>query len=146
MRTLAIDFGEKRIGLAISDEGGNLASPLEVIEASGAEAKIERVVKEEGVGRIVVGIPLNMDGSFGPAAAKAARWGRKLRATLGVELILVDERLSSFEAEQTLRRRKMAGEKLTRQKKKSRLDALAAAGILQAYLDGKAETIEEGRG
>jgi len=142
MRTLGIDFGQKRVGLAISDEGGKLASPLEVVDAGSATGKIRQIANEEGVGRIVVGVPLNMDDSFGPAARKTMSWGRELAAQSGIEVVFVDERLSSFEAEETLRRRKMAGEKLTRQKKKGRLDALAAAGILQAYLDGKAEIVE----
>jgi len=142
MRTLAIDFGEKRVGLAISDEGGKLASPLEVIEADQAVARIREIVKSEGVQRVIVGVPLNMDGSEGSAARNVMRWGRELAGILKLPVLFVDERLSSFEAEETLRNRKRAGEKLTHKKKRGRLDALAAAGFLQAFLDGKLATME----
>ena len=138
MRTLAIDYGDKRIGLAISDEGGTLASPLEVIEAAGAIERVRKIIDSEGVGRVIVGMPLNMDGSVGPAARKVMDWG----AQLGVDVIFVDERLSSFEAEGTLRQRKAAGERLTWDQKKRRLDALAAAAILQDYLHGKVKAYE----
>ena len=83
-----------------------------------------------------------MDGSEGRAARKVTQWGRELGGVLSKPVLFVDERLSSFAAEETLRRRKAAGEKLTRRKKKERLDAVAAAGFLQAYLDGTVGTID----
>ncbi len=134
MRTLAIDWGEKRIGLAMSDEGGRFATPLDVIDAATADAVIKKLIVTEQVGRLVIGLPLNMDGSIGPSARRVMDWGQSLSQ---LPLILVDERLSSFDAEQQLNDRKRGGERLTRKGKKSRLDALVAANLLQAFLDGK---------
>jgi putative Holliday junction resolvase len=140
MRTLAIDLGERRVGLAMSDEGGQFATPLEVLFVSSSEAAVGpfiSIIQAEGVQRIVLGLPLNMDGTIGPAAERMFKWGQALSQQSGLPVIFVDERLSSFDAEQTLVARKRAGEKLTRQRKKERLDAVAAAGFLQAFLDGK---------
>ena len=140
VRTLAIDLGARRVGLALSDEGGRLATPYDVLTVSSPEQAVEpilKVIEKEGVGRIVLGVPLNMDDSAGPAALGALRWGRALSARSGRPVVFVDERLSSFDAEQQLVDRKRAGEKLTRQRKKAQLDAVAAAGFLQAFLDGK---------
>ncbi|HEY1629613.1 MAG TPA: Holliday junction resolvase RuvX [Tepidisphaeraceae bacterium] len=132
MRTLAIDYGSKRIGIALSDESGKLATPYAVLTSASIES-ILSIIKKEGVQRIVVGLPLNMDDTLGPAARQTIAWAKQL----GAGVIFVDERLSSFAAEQNLIERKRAGEKLTRKKKKQQLDALAAAGFLQAFLDGK---------
>jgi putative Holliday junction resolvase len=140
MRTLAIDLGSRRIGLALSDEGGRFATPYEVLTVAGpgqAAEPILKVIDREGVERLVVGLPLNMDGSAGPAARQAVEWGRALAARADKPVVFVDERLSSFDAEQQLIERKRAGEKLTRQRKKQQLDAIAAATFLQAFLDGK---------
>jgi putative holliday junction resolvase len=140
MRTLAIDLGACRIGLALSDEGGRFATPYEVLTVGGpaqAVGPILKVVEREGVERLVVGLPLNMDGSAGPAARQAVEWGKSLSARAGMPVVFIDERLSSFDAEQQLIERKRAGEKLTRQRKKEQLDAIAAATFLQAFLDGK---------
>ncbi len=145
MRTLAIDLGTRRVGLALSDAGGRLATPYEVLAVTSPEqahAQVQQVVEREGVERIVLGLPLNMDDSFGPAARQALEWGRALEARCGRAVIFVDERLSSFEAEQTLIDRKRSGEKLTHKRKKQQLDALAAAGFLQAFLDGRLPPIE----
>lgn len=140
MRTLAIDLGTRRVGFALSDEGGRFATPLEVAHVTSPDqaqiAAIE-IAQREGAERLVVGVPLNMDDSFGPAAESAIAWGQKLSKTSGITVVFVDERLSSFAAEQGLIDRKKAGEKITRGQKKQRLDALAAAGFLQAFLDGK---------
>jgi putative pre-16S rRNA nuclease len=148
MRTLAIDLGDRRIGLAISDEGGRFATPHEVLEVNSPEASIAPVlqlIKKESVQRIILGLPLNMDDSLGPAAQKTINWSRKLSAASHLPILFVDERLSSFEAEQQLTARKRAGEKLTRARKKRQLDALAAASLLQAFLDGKLRPIDLSR-
>jgi len=140
MRTLGIDLGTRRVGLAMSDEGAKFATPLDVLEVTSPDQAMGRVleiVRREGVERIVLGLPLNMDDSLGPAAKRTIQWGRKLSADSGKTLVFVDERLSSFEAEQGIIDRKRAGEKITRKRKKAQLDALAAAGFLQAFLDGK---------
>ena len=145
MRTLGIDLGTRRVGLAMSDEGGRFASPYEVLEVNGTEAALEpiaKLIKTEAVARVVVGLPLNMDDSVGPAAKAAVAWGTKLVTLAGVPVLYVDERLSSFAAEQSLNDRKRGGERLTRGKKKQQLDALAAADFLQAFLDGRLTAID----
>ena len=142
-RCLGIDWGTRRIGLALSDAGGSYASPLNVLSVTTpheARFAVEQIVQTEGVQVLVVGLPLNMDGSLGPSALATVDWASALRGEL--ELVFVDERLSSFEAEQTMITRKRAGEKITRAGKKKRLDAVAAAGVLQAFLDGKLQPIK----
>jgi putative Holliday junction resolvase len=145
MRTLAIDLGTRRVGLALSDEGGRFATPLEVLQITSPRQAIEQIlpiIHKEGVRRIVVGLPLNMDDSVGPAARSTIVWAQQLISKCSAKLVFVDERLSSFAAEQNLNARKRAGEKLTRKRKKEQLDAIAAAGFLQAFLDGKLAEIE----
>ncbi len=145
VRTLAIDLGTKRIGLAISDQGGRFATALDVLTISTPQQAIDAVVpliQKESVERLLVGIPLNMDGTFGPAAQSALSWARMLSDIAKTPLVLVDERLSSFEAEEMLTERKRGGEKMTRKDRKNRLDAIAAAGFLQAFLDGKLPALE----
>jgi len=145
MRTLAIDLGDRRVGLALSDEGGRLATPHEVLKVnSPADAldPIIRLIASEQIKRVILGLPLNMDDSLGPAAQKTIHWGRHLGIQAGIEILYVDERLSTFEAEQQLNSRKRAGEKLTRNRRKRQLDALAAANLLQAFLDGKLQPID----
>jgi putative Holliday junction resolvase len=145
MRTLAIDLGTKRVGLALSDEDGKFATPLDVLEVSSPQQAIDRIlpiVARDGVQRILAGLPLNMDDSIGPQARSTIAWAKDLAASAKLPLIFVDERLSSFAAEQSLIDRKRGGEKITRKQKKQRLDALAAAGFLQAFLDGRLPAIE----
>jgi putative Holliday junction resolvase len=140
MRTLAIDLGTRRVGLALSDEGGRLATPLDVLEISAlaqAIAPIIQIVAREGVERILVGLPINMDGSLGQAARATIAWAKQLGERTSKPVVFVDERLSSFDAEQRLGERKRGGERITRKRKKESLDALAAAGFLQEFLDGK---------
>jgi len=144
VRTLAVDLGTRRVGLALSDAGGTLATPYLVIEVKSpdqATAGVLEIVRAEGVERIVVGLPLNMDDTVGPAAKGTLLWGANLANQSGKPVVYVDERLSSFEAEQSLMERKKQGEKITRKAKKERLDAVAAAGFLQAFLDGKLPAI-----
>jgi putative holliday junction resolvase len=140
MRTLAIDLGTRRVGLALSDEGGEFATPLAVLQVSSPDQATDQIVSiiaKESVQQIVLGLPLNMDDSVGPAARNTIAWGKNLASRTNLPVIFVDERLSSFAAEQSLIDRKRGGEKITRKQKKERLDALAAAGFLQAFLDGK---------
>lgn len=143
-RILAIDYGTRRIGLALGDDVTRLAGPLDMLEGLTDELAIERIVtlaREESVGRIIVGLPLHMDGSTSPQTKRTVGFVRALRGAVPVPVICVDERLSSYSAEQNLIERQRAGQKLTRGQKRSRIDALAATHILQAYLDGKAEVI-----
>ena len=117
---------------------------LNVTSVEGAIVPVTDMVRREVVERVVIGLPLNMDDSVGPQARAAVEWGRKLGQQVQVPIVFVDERLSSFEAEQQLISRKRAGEKLTRQRKKEQLDALAAASFLQAFLDGKLPPLDLG--
>ena len=145
MRTLAIDLGSRRVGFALSDEGGKLATPYEVFEVTSPAQAADRAVQiidKEGVTRIVLGLPLNMDDSVGPAAKQTIEWGHALATRTGKPVVVVDERLSSFEAEQAIVDRKRGGEKITRKRKKEQLDALAAAAFLQAFLDGKLSALD----
>ena len=135
MRRLGIDFGASRIGIAISDELGMLAHPLETItNDAGFLPKLQKMVLEKGISAIVVGIPRNMNGSYGPAAEKAKLFLSQLRTEFsGVQLIPWDERLTTMEAQRLLH---AAG----RDVKKSRpvIDQVAAQVILQSYLDSVA--------
>src|SRR5450432_3242786 len=145
MRTLAIDLGARRVGLALSDAAGKIATPLTVLRVTSDMQTIEKIIsiiEEEGVERIVVGLPLNMDDSVGPAARGAIAFGGALGNRSGKSMIYVDERLSSFQAEQDVIDRKRGGEKITRKSRKQRLDALAAAVFLEAFLEGKLRAID----
>ncbi len=134
MRYLAIDHGSRRIGLAICDAQETIASPLCVVDGRrDALAQIAQIAKSEGAEAIVLGLPLNMDDSEGPQAAKAKAFGEQLSRYLGLPIHLQDERLSSFGAEEKL---EPAG--LSKARKRDLLDAVAAAEILQAFLEEKA--------
>lgn len=133
MRYLAVDHGEKRTGLAICDEGETIASPLKVVEGQGGLiGKIIAAVESEMVGGIVIGLPLNMDGTQGEQARGVLGFGERLKEHLEIPIFFHDERLSSFGAE-----KKLSGVGMTRKQKKKRLDAVAAAAILQSFLDSK---------
>src|SRR5688500_4118822 len=101
MRTLAVDLGTRRVGLALSDEGGRCATPYEVLQVTTPEQAsdaVAKLIEKEGVERVVVGLPLNMDDTVGPQARKAVEWGRALEARTGKPVLFLDERLSSFDA------------------------------------------------
>jgi putative Holliday junction resolvase len=133
MRYLAIDYGEKHVGLAICDAAETIASPLTVIHAQAdLLQRIEDIVKAENVEAIVVGLPLNMDDTEGPQAKLVFKFAEQLEEHLDIPIHFQDERLSSFSAEQ-----KLAPAKFTRGKKTRRLDAIAAAAILQDFLEAK---------
>jgi putative pre-16S rRNA nuclease len=135
MRCLGIDFGSSRIGIAVSDDLGMLAHPLETIpNDSEFLARLRQIVLRKEVSRIVVGIPRNMDGSYGPAAEKAKVFLSQLKSEFaGVQLIPWDERLTTVEAQRLLH---AAGRDI----KKSRpvIDQVAAQVLLQSYLDSVA--------
>ena len=121
MRTLSVDFGARRVGLALSDEGGTIATPYDVLKVtSPAQAAdlVNAVIRKEGVQRIVVGLPLNMDGTLGPQARITVEWASTLSGRSKLPLVFVDERLSSFDAEQRLVERKRGGERITRGQKR----------------------------
>jgi putative Holliday junction resolvase len=133
MRYLAIDYGIKRTGLAICDSAETIVSPLAVLEGQKELLKkIAEVVKTEGVESIVLGLPLNMDDSEGSQAKLVLKFADRLKEHLDIPIHFQDERLSSFGAED-----KLASAQFTRGKKKKRLDAIAAAEILEAFLERK---------
>jgi len=133
MRYLAIDYGNKRTGLAICDPAETIASPLAVIEGQkNLLKKIAEVARSENAEAIVLGLPLNMDDSQGFQAKRALQFAEQLKKHLSIPIHFQDERLSSFGAEE-----KLAPAEFTRKKKKKRLDAIAAAEILEAFLEQK---------
>jgi putative Holliday junction resolvase len=133
MRYLAIDYGIKRTGLAICDPAETVASPLAVIAGQkDLLQKIKEVVEAENVEEIVLGLPLNMDDTAGPQAKLVLEFGEQLEKVLETPVHYQDERLSTFGAEE-----KLAGSEFSRKKKQKRLDAIAAAAILEAFLESK---------
>lgn len=132
-RLLGIDYGSKRIGLAISDPEGRVAVVLETFERKddrGAARIVARVAAREGVGGLVLGEPRRLDGSRGDAARRVARFARRLEGTTGLPVELVDESLTSVEAERRLRQ---AG--VDPGAEPGRVDAVAAQILLQEVLD-----------
>lgn len=136
MRVLGIDLGSRRIGLAVSDTTGTVASPLSVLARSRSRrhdhAEIARIVREEEVEAIVVGLPLNMDGSRGPAARSASAEADDIATVTGVPVHLQDERLTTVTAERVLREANMRAED-----RRGVVDKVAAAVLLQTWLDSR---------
>lgn len=133
MRYLAIDYGIKRTGLAICDPSETIVSPLSVIEGQkNLIGKILETIASENIEAIVFGLPLNMDGSTGSQAKMTMRFTEELKKQTTVPIYFQDERLSSFVAEE-----KLAPAEFTRKKKAKRLDAIAAAQILESFLEQK---------
>jgi len=133
VRSLGIDFGEKRIGLAISDPAGRVAVPLTTLERRNdrsAARQIAEIARSEGVGRLVLGEPVGLDGVRGPEAERIRRFGRRLEEVSGLPLELVDETLTSVEA---TRRLHQAG--IGTRWEPGRVDAVAAQILLQEVLD-----------
>jgi putative pre-16S rRNA nuclease len=134
---LAVDFGQARIGLAISDELRLLAHPLETISANKNPAKrIGEIVRDRKVDKIVVGVPRNMSGETGRAADEAMKFADKLRAELNCDVVTWDERLTTVAASRAL---KDAGKK-TRNTRQI-IDQVAAQMILQGFLDRQREAV-----
>ena len=133
MRILALDLGDKRIGVAVSQLGGALALPDGVITRrnwSQVIAEIRARLDAVQADRIVVGLPLRMDGTEGPAAVAARKFVQRLQATVSVPVDVQDERLSTAEAERSL----IAAD-MRRRRRRAVRDAVAAAIMLQTYLD-----------
>ncbi|MBQ2959731.1 MAG: Holliday junction resolvase RuvX [Oscillospiraceae bacterium] len=132
MRTMAIDFGDQRIGLAVSDLLGMLAGEAWTMEEWNMERAAKRIAeaaKQRDVGTLVLGLPKNMDGSEGPRAEKSRQFREMLIAETGLPVILWDERRSSIEAHAILH----AGGKKEKKHRKT-VDAVAASLILEGYL------------
>ena len=135
MRVLGVDFGEKRIGLAVSDPLGMTAQGLPTLENKGKKrmlAEFEKLCKREEVNELVIGLPRNMDGSFGPKANEIQALVPELEKTLKIPILTWDERLTSRQAG-----RLMIEEGLSRRRQKQHSDRLAATLILQSYLEFK---------
>ena len=133
MRYLAIDHGTKRTGLAICDAAETISSPLTVLHGQkGLLKKIADIVEAENVEAVVLGLPLNMTGSESSQTKLVRKFAKQLKDQLSVPVHLQDERLSSFGAEE-----KLAPADFTRGKRKKRIDAVAAAEILEAFLEQK---------
>jgi putative Holliday junction resolvase len=138
MRVLGVDVGERRIGLAISDRSRTLARPLTTLRIGSAAEAVDRVAdtitqlrgEDDGLDMVVVGLPVKLDGSASTATARAVEFIEGLRARVAVVILTEDERLTSREAESRL-----AVHERDWRKRKEKLDAVAAAIILQDYLD-----------
>jgi putative Holliday junction resolvase len=134
MRILALDHGSKRIGVAVSDETKTIAQPLEyILTESFADflVRLKKILIEKEIDLILIGQPRNMDGSYGPAAEKVQTFVGVLRTAITVPIKMWDERLTSSQANKIL----IQGG-VRRDKRKEKVDKMAAAILLQSYLDG----------
>lgn len=143
-RILALDYGRARIGLAIAGAEAALAQPLATLDRINRNEDMRRLrelVREHGVNQIVVGLPLRLDGTRGEMAEEAARFGERVRKQLGLPVEMVDERLTSWEAERLLEEHQgrtmhaASGKKRKKESTRPGVDAMAAALILKEYLD-----------
>ncbi|GAX59743.1 Holliday junction resolvase [Candidatus Scalindua japonica] len=141
MRTLGIDYGNKRVGLAISTPVGGIAQGLQTIERIDGHDYLEElaeVIKEKEVGEIVVGLPKNMNDTIGEKAEEVLVLVETLKSKFNIPVHTIDERLTTVRAN-----RAMAGAKMTKKGKKKRVDMIAAQFILQSYLDQNRRNAEE---
>ena len=134
MRILALDHGTKRVGVAVSDETKTIAQPLEYIPAEPFAdflARLKQLIREKEIDLILLGLPRNMNGSYGPAALKVQAFAAALQNAITVPIKMVDERLTSTQANRVL----IQGN-VRRKQRKEKTDQTAAAILLQTYLDG----------
>lgn len=139
-RILGIDYGTKRMGIAISDAMAMLSTPVSVEQVHSmneAVAMACRIARERGVVKIVVGVPINMNGTNGPMALEALEFIEKLKVSSGLPVDTTDERLST-----SLVERMLVGADVSRGRRKEVRDKLAAQVILQGYLDAHAEPVD----
>jgi putative holliday junction resolvase len=132
---LAVDPGSRRVGLALSDPTGMIAQPLATVDAAPRDtlpARLAVVAQEQGAGRIVVGLPRRLDGSYGPEAKSARQLAGEIREASGMPVDLVDERLTTALAE-----RSMIAGGVRRARRRATIDQVAATLLLQSYLDRK---------
>lgn len=136
MRVMGIDFGTRRLGVALSDPTGTLASPLQVVSRRAGKRvplkALERIAADRDVGQLVIGLPLDLDGRETPWCAEIRKAGDELSSRLNVPVAYVDERMSSVRAE---RRVRTSGLPRGKREEKGRIDEAAAAIILQSWLD-----------
>lgn len=133
MRIMGLDVGDKRIGIALSDLMGWTAQGLETLERINTKKdlqRLEEIVKENQVHKIVVGLPKNMNGTLGPQSEKVQKFAEGLKKRTNLEIIYWDERLSTVAAERSL-----IQADVSRKKRKTVIDKVAATYILQNYLD-----------
>jgi putative Holliday junction resolvase len=136
-RVLAIDLGRKRIGLALSDPEGLSAQPLDALQRRAAVDDIGRVcsiARDRKVRRIIVGLPLHMDGRESPMSVECRRFAARLAEASGLPVDLHDERLTSVEAEEMLKARGWSLDRLLKEKKKGTVDRLAATVLLEDWM------------
>jgi len=138
-RILGVDYGAVRVGLSLSDESATLATPLEVVARANAPERIRQLVSEKAVGIVLIGMPRNMDGSYGPQADVVRQFAQALSREVAVEIRFWDERLTSRAAE-----RMLVEADVSRKRRKAVVDKLAAQQMLQSYLDAQAAGIERG--
>ena len=139
MRILGLDIGSKRIGVAVSDELGITSQGLLTIERKSDEEvnhKLRDIISKGVIKEIVVGLPINMNGSHGPQAKASAAFAENLRKSFGIPVKLWDERMSTMEVERIL-----IDAGASRAKRKKKIDKLAAQVILQSYLNAKTQKI-----
>ena len=132
MRVLAIDYGDARTGIAVSDASGLIVGQTTVIHSYNAEKTVQeiaRLVRETGAERLVMGFPRNMDGTEGPRAALYREFAKRVEETCGISVVLWDERRTTVEAHQILSDCNYHGKK-----RKNTVDAVAASLILEGYL------------
>ncbi|MEM6823165.1 MAG: Holliday junction resolvase RuvX [Verrucomicrobiota bacterium] len=132
-RLLGLDYGTERVGAALSDPTGTLATPIPFLRVKPFNkflGELKRMVRENEVSLIVIGIPRNMDGTYGPAADNAREFARRVEETITIPIELFDERLTTVQAEKSLR---ASGK--SAKKQKFLIDSAAAQIILQSYLD-----------
>lgn len=138
-RILGIDFGERRVGLAISDPTGTIAQPLPALtRRRGKRPPVEaiaRIAEEHGATDIVIGLPLTLEGEESDWTREVRAFGARLAQRTGLPVHYVDERLTSVRAERTVR---SLGLPKRERERKTRVDTIAAMLLLQAYLDGRA--------
>lgn len=135
MRAIALDFGERRVGVAASDASGTVASPVTVLDAArlrGDLSPLRRLADEYEPDVLVVGLPLSLDGTEGPQAVTVRDAAERVAKALGLPVEYADERLSSAQAE-----RLMADAGLSARDRRGKVDAVAASLFLQAWLDGR---------
>ena len=134
-RTLGVDFVDARTGLALSDLSGFLASGVGTVKSTSflkTAEEVAKIAKEKDVGLIVLGHPINMNGTLGPRSEKAQAFGKQLEELTSIPVVLFDERLSTANAHTMLNITNTRG-----QKRKNIIDEMSACLILQSYLDSK---------
>lgn len=135
MRIMGVDYGSKRIGIAISDPGCIMAHPIQTIQVKPDDSHVREIIqiaRSYQVERVVVGLPYNMDGSLGFKGEEVLAWGHELERMTGLPVIFWDERLSTSEAHDMLMNLNVRGKK-----RKGIVDKIAASIILQGYLDSE---------